>query len=85
MIVNQNHMIALQHAEFLENNRDESGFKNIDVSMSNENLLNYANRHSSLIHIDNNDVMADDSHTFSKDSNHYHHNSTADISIISID
>lgn len=80
VIVDQENMVLLQHAEFLEDNYDGSGFKNNDVSM-----LNCANGHSSLIQIDDNEDDTDDTCTFSKGSKNYHHNSTAEISIISID
>lgn len=83
VIVDQQIMVSLQHAEFLEDNYDGSGFKNTDVSM-----VKCANGHSSpiqVIQIDDDEDDNDDSSTFSKGSKNLHHNSTADISIISID
>lgn len=79
-------MVSLQHSEYLEENYDESGFKNTDVSMSNGKMPNMVNGESSLILVDDDDD-ADVSCSYSKNSNNqnYHHNSIAEISIISID
>lgn len=86
-IVDQKNMVSLQHSEYLEENYDESGFKNTDVSMSNGKMPNMANGESSLILVDDDDDDADVSCSFSKNCNNqnYHHNSIAEISIISID
>lgn len=74
-------MIALQHSEFLEENYDESGFTNTDVSMPNGKIPNVTNGHSSFILIDDTE---ESSHSAS-DNASFHQNTTADISIISID
>lgn len=80
-IVDQKNMPLLQHSEFLEENFDESGFKNTDVSMSNGKLCQ--NEHSWPIIVDDPNESIQFSDALSNRS--FHPNSTAEISIISID
>lgn len=82
-------MVSLQHSEFLEDNYDESGFTNTDVSMSNGKFTT-EDGHSSPILIDENDEddANDESHSFHQhESNNQssHTNTDADVSIICID
>lgn len=73
-------MTTLQISEFLEDNYDESGFGNADVSFTNKKLTN---GHSSPIVIDD---IEDESYSPPASNNeNFQRNSTADISIISID
>lgn len=69
-------MPLLQHSEFLEENFDENGFQNTDVSISN--AKHCRDEHSSPIIVDDPDesIQCDGS---------FHPNTTAEISIISID
>lgn len=78
-IVDQKNQVSLQHSEFLEENFDESGFKKVDVRMSNS--FNPSIGHTSPISIDDTEdsiiIDANASNSFQK--------STTNISIISID
>lgn len=76
-----NHVVSLQHSEFLEDNYEESGFTNTDVSMPNGNILNGRNILSSPISIDD----TEESSPSASHNESLHQNTTADISIISID
>lgn len=79
-IVDQKNMTSLQHSEFLEDNYDESGFKNAAVSITNAKLLN---GQSSPILIDDNEESSSSSHTSNNKS--YQADTIAEISIITID
>lgn len=74
-------VILLQHAEFLEDNYENSGFTNTNVSMPNGKIPIDV---SSPIVIDD----TEETSPFSRNASHngsFHQNTTADISIISID
>lgn len=70
-------MAALQYSEYLEDNYDESGFTNRDVSMSNGKL---PNGHSPIDISDESSVIINAS-----TSENSFQNKEANISIISID
>lgn len=78
-IVDQKNQVSLQHSEFLEENVDESGFKKVDVRMSNS--FNPPIDHASPISIDD----TEDSIIIDANASSSLQQSTANISIISID
>lgn len=84
-IVDQKNHILLQHAEYLEDNHDESGFKNADVSLTNgkipENVINL----TPIIIDDDLDASCNNSFHNNTNNQSSHHCSMAEISIISID
>lgn len=77
MIVDQMSLVSLQHSEYLEDNYDESGFTNNDVSMSNGKLPNGINGHSPR---DTTDVGSNLFNSASPNRS-LHDNKEADISI----
>lgn len=85
VIVNQKNHISLQHSEYLEDNHDESGFRNANVSLTNGKVMSTGAINLTPIIIDDDlDVSYNCSHNNTNDQNS-HHSSLAEISIISID
>lgn len=85
VIVDQKNHISLQHSEYLEDNHDESGFKSNDVSMTNGKVASSNAINITPIIIDDDlDASYHSAHNDTKMRNS-HHNSMAEISIISVD
>lgn len=83
VIVDQKNVISLQHSEYLEDNHDESGFKKVNVSLTNGKVPNNTANITPII-IDD-DPEASFKHTNDMNNQSSHHCSMAEISIISID
>lgn len=85
IVVHQKNHMLLQHAEYLEDNQDESGFKKADVSLTNGKMPENAVNLTPIIIDDDQDASYNNS--FHKDAHNQssHHCSMAEISIISID
>lgn len=81
--MDQKNHVSLQHSEYLEDNHDESGFRNADVSLTNGKVSENAINLTPIIIDDDLDA----SYTIAKDTANQssHHSSMAEISIISID
>lgn len=82
-MVNQKNIISLQHSEYLEDNHDECGFKNADVSLTNGKIQNNAINLTPIIIDDDLDASLNIANDTNNQSSH--HSSMAEISIISID
>lgn len=84
VIVDQKNIISLQHSEYLEDNHDESGFKNVDVSLTNGKMPENAINLTPIIIDDDLDASYNSLQNDTNNQNS-HHCSMAEISIISID